>query len=63
MGIKNNSWKVWKGLSNYSVSILSKYDNVLAMFVGKCLLYEVQCVKHEHSTQIQRVYYSELRLL
>ena len=26
------------------------------MFVGKYLLYEVQCVKHEHSTQIQCVY-------
>ena len=33
------------------------------MFVGKYLLNEVQYVKHEHSTQIQRVYYSELRLL
>ena len=33
------------------------------MFVGKYLLYEVQCVKHEHTTQIQCVYCSELRLL
>ena len=33
------------------------------MFVGKCLLYEVQCVKQEHSTQIQCVCCSELWLL
>ena len=33
------------------------------MFVGKYLLYEVQCVKQEHTTQIQCVYCSELRLL
>ncbi|EKN24943.1 hypothetical protein HMPREF1075_00276 [Parabacteroides distasonis CL03T12C09] len=33
------------------------------MFVGKYLLNEVQYVKHEHSTQIQCVYCSELRLL
>ena len=32
------------------------------MFVGKYLLYEAQCVKHEHSTQIQCVYCFELRL-
>lgn len=36
--------------------------NVLAMFAGKYLLYEVQCMKHEHSAQIQCVYCSELRL-
>ena len=33
------------------------------MFAGKYLLYEVQCVKHEHSTQIQCVCCSELWLL
>ena len=46
------------GLYSYS-----KYNIVLVMFVGKYLLYEVQCVKHEHTTQIQCVYCSELRLL
>ena len=33
------------------------------MFAGKYLLYEVQCVKHEHLTRILCVYCSELRLL
>ena len=33
------------------------------MFAGKYLLYEVQCMKHEHLTRILCVYCSELRLL
>lgn len=33
------------------------------MFAGKYLLNEVQCMKHEHPTQIQCVYCSELLLL
>ena len=33
------------------------------MSVGKYLLYGVQCVKHEHTTPIQCVYCSELRLM
>lgn len=33
------------------------------MFAGKYLLYEVQCMKHEHSTRIQCVCCSELWLL
>lgn len=33
------------------------------MFAGKYLLYEVQCMKHEHSIRILCVYCSELRLL
>ena len=33
------------------------------MFVGKYLLYEVQCVRHEHPTSPQRIYCSELRLI
>lgn len=49
-------------LQLFSLYFQSKYKSVLAMFVGKYLLYEVQCVKHEHSTQIQCVYCSELRL-
>ena len=37
-------------------------NKVLAMFAGKYLLYEVQCMKHEHLTRILCVYCSELRL-
>ena len=33
------------------------------MFAGKYVLYEVQCMKHEHSTRILCVYCLELRLL
>lgn len=33
------------------------------MFVGKYLQYKVQCQRHEHSTQIQGVYYPKLRPL
>ena len=50
-------------LQLFSLYSQSKYNIVPAMFVGKYLLYEAQCVKHEHSTQIQCVYCSELRLL
>lgn len=50
-------------LQLFSLYSHSKYKSVLAMFVGRYLLYEAQCVKHEHSTQIQCVYCSELRLL
>ena len=63
MGIKQNSWKVCKDLQLFSLYSYSKYKSVLIMFVGKFLLYEVLCVKHEHTTQIQCVYCSELLLL
>lgn len=33
---------------------------LITMFVGKYLQYEVQCRKHEHSTQIQGIYCPKL---
>ena len=47
-------------LQLFSLYFHSKHNSVLAMFVGKYLQYEVQCQKHEHSTQIQGIYCPKL---